>query len=58
MTSHLGMMVLFAGCVSTVFATMMRDQAREAVRLGARIFGGLVITAYALGWIMYFAFGR
>ena len=58
MTSHLGMMVLFAACVSTVFATMMRDETRAAVTLGARIFGGLVITAYALGWIMYFAFGR
>jgi len=58
MTSHLGMMVLFAACVSTVFATMMRDEPRTAVRLGARIFGGLVVTAYGLGWIMYFAFGR
>jgi hypothetical protein len=51
-------MVVFAACVSTVFATMMRDETRAAVQLGARIFGGLVITAYALGWIMYFAFGR
>lgn len=56
MTSHLGVMVLFAACVSTVFATMMRNDARMAVRLGAKIFGGLVLSAYVLGWIMYFAF--
>ena len=31
---------------------------RFPVQLGAKIFGGLVVTAYALGWIMYFAFGR
>jgi hypothetical protein len=56
MTSHLAMMVLFAACVAAVFATLSRDQARDQLRLGLRIFGGLVVGAYALGWIMYWGF--
>ena len=56
MTSHLGVMVLFAACVSTVFGTLMRDEVRDELRLAVRIFGGLVLGAYALGWVMYWAF--
>jgi hypothetical protein len=56
MTSHLGVMVLFAACVSTVFGTLMRDAARDQLGLGLRIFGGLVVGAYVLGWVMYWAF--
>jgi hypothetical protein len=56
MTSHLAMMVLFAACVAAVFGTLLRNQAREQVRLGLRIFAGLVLGAYALGWVMYWGF--
>jgi hypothetical protein len=55
-TSHLGLMVVFAACVAAVFGTLMREDSRDQVRLGVRIFGGLVLGAYALGWIMYWAF--
>ncbi|HUL73951.1 MAG TPA: hypothetical protein VLT86_12665 [Vicinamibacterales bacterium] len=57
MTTHLGVMILFAACVSTVFGTMMRDQPRDQLRLGGRIFAGLVVGAYGLGWLMYLVFG-
>jgi heme A synthase len=57
MTSHLGAMLLFAACVGAVFATLLRDAPRDQVRLGTRIFAGLVVGAYALGWLMYVAFG-
>jgi hypothetical protein len=56
MTSHLGVMIVFAACVSTVFGTLMRDVARDQLRLTIRILGGLVLGAYALGWLMYWAF--
>ena len=56
MTTHLGVMVLFVVLVSTVFATLMRDDTREQVRLGLRIFAGLVVGAYALGWMMFLGF--
>jgi hypothetical protein len=57
MTSHLGVMLLFAGCVATVFGTLLRADSRDGWRLAGRIFAGLVFGAYALGWIMYVAFG-
>jgi hypothetical protein len=56
MTSHLGYLVLFAGCVAAVFATLLRDGFREQVLFGARVFGALVGGAFVLGWAMYFAF--
>jgi hypothetical protein len=56
MTSHLGVMLLFAGCVSVVFGTLLRDVPRDQFRMGSRIFLALVIGAYALDWLMYLSF--
>ena len=56
MTSHLGVMILFAACVSLVFGTLLRDQPAEQLRLGGRIFAALVIGAYVVGWLLYLAF--
>ena len=56
MTTHLGVMILFAACVSAVFGTLLRDQWRDQLRFGGRMFAALVLGAYALGWLMYFAF--
>jgi len=57
MTTHLGVMLLFAACISVVFGTLLRDDRRDQVRFGARIFTSLVLGAYALGWVMFIAFG-
>jgi hypothetical protein len=56
MTSHLGVMLLFAACVSAVFGTLLRDAPREQLTLAGRIFAALAAGAYALGWLMYFFF--
>lgn len=56
MTTHLGVMLLFAACVSAVFGALLRETPRDQVRLGGRIFLSLVAGAYALGWLMYFLF--
>jgi hypothetical protein len=56
MNTHLGMMCLFAACVAAVFATLLRDERRDQVRLAVRVFGGLVLGAYAIGWLMYGVF--
>jgi hypothetical protein len=56
MTSHLGVMLLFAACVSAVFGALLRDAPREQVKLAGRIFAALVAGAYVLGWLMYLAF--
>ena len=53
MTTHLGLMVLFALFVSIVFATLMRDEPREQLLLGARMFGGFVAGGLIVGWLLY-----
>jgi hypothetical protein len=56
MTSHLGVMILFAACVSIAFGTLMRETPRDEIRLAARIFLALVGGACLVGWIMFLAF--
>jgi hypothetical protein len=56
MTSHLGLLVIFAICLGAVFGALMRDAPRDQIRLGLRVFVGLVAGAYVAGWLMYFAF--
>ena len=53
LNSHLLLLVVFALCVSIVFATLMRDEMDEQVRLGMKMFGGMIVTALVLGWLMY-----
>jgi hypothetical protein len=52
-TSHLLLMAVFAFFVSVVFATLLRDDPREQVRTGARMFAGFLGAALVLGWLMY-----
>jgi hypothetical protein len=52
-TSHLGVLILFAATVAVVFAVLMRDDAGDQLKLGGRIFGALVGGALVAGWVMY-----
>jgi hypothetical protein len=52
-TTHVGLMVVFALFVSVVFATLMRDEPREQIGLGARLFAGFVGAGIAIGWLIY-----
>jgi hypothetical protein len=53
MTSHFGLMVVFALFVSTVFATLMRDQPKEQLVFGARLLVGFVGAGVLIGWLLY-----
>ena len=53
MTTHVGLMVLFAFFVSIVFATLMRDEPREQLLFAARLFGGFVAGGVVIGWLLY-----
>jgi len=53
LNSHLLLLVVFALCVSIVFAALMRDEMDEQVRLGVKMFGGMIVTALILAWLMY-----
>ena len=52
-TSHLISLFLFSALVSTVFATLLRDDPRSRLRFGAILFGAFVLSAIAVGWLMY-----
>jgi hypothetical protein len=52
MSSHLLVMMLFAGFVSLIFAVLMKDEPAEQVKLGGRLFAGFVGAALVLGWIL------
>lgn len=53
MTSHFGLLILYAFFVSVVFAVLMRDEPREQVRLGGRLLGAFIAAGIVLGWLMY-----
>jgi len=53
MTSHLLLMALFASLVSLVFAVLLADDPGSQLRLGAKLFGGFIVSALVLGWLMY-----
>lgn len=53
MTSHLGLMVLFSGFVSVVFAGLTHDEPAAQVRAGLRMFATFVGAGFALGWVLY-----
>lgn len=53
MTSHFGVMVLFALFVAIVFATLMRDEPEEQLRFGLRLFASLVGGGVVAGWLLY-----
>jgi hypothetical protein len=52
MTSHFGLMLLFAFFVSLIFATIAKDTAPEQARLGVRMFATFIGAAIVLGWVM------
>jgi hypothetical protein len=52
-TSHFALMLLFAFFVALVFAVLMKDRPRDQVRFGAIVFGGFILSALVLGWLMY-----
>jgi len=53
MHSHLVLLVLFAFFVSLVFAVIAKDDVVEQLRFGGLMFGGFVVSALVLGWLMY-----
>lgn len=52
MQSHFLLMLIFALCVSAVFAGLLRERAREQIVIGAKMLGGMVAAALVIGWLM------
>lgn len=53
MHSHLLLLILFAGFVSLVFATIQKETVAEQLRWGGMMFAGFLAAAIVLGWLMY-----
>ena len=52
-TSHVLLMIVFAFLVSTVFAVLLRDEPRDQIQTGARMFAAFVGVGLLLGWVMF-----
>lgn len=52
MTSHFGLMLLFAFFVSLVFAVIAKDRPAEQLKAGAKMFGSFIAAAIVIGWVM------
>ena len=53
MRSHLLLLAVFAFFVSLVFAVLTKDDPGEQLRFGGLLFAAFVVSAIALGWLMY-----
>jgi len=53
MASHVLLMTLFSSFVSLVFAVLMRDEPREQLKFGLKLFAGFLVAGVALGWLMF-----
>jgi hypothetical protein len=51
--SHLLLLIVFAFFVSLVFAVLLRDDPKTQLQFGGLVFGGFVVSAVLLGWVMY-----
>ncbi len=52
MTSHFGLLVLFAAIVSLVFATIAKDAPLEQAKLSLSLMGAFLGAALVIGWLM------
>ena len=46
-------LIVFSALVSAVFATLLRDDRRSRLRFGLSAFAAFVVSALAVGWLMY-----
>ena len=53
MTSHFGLLVVFAAFVSLILAVLMHDRPGDQLRFGLMLLAGFVGAAVALSWVMY-----
>lgn len=50
--SHLLTLVVFSALVSTVFATLLREEPRSRLRFGLKLFAAFAGSVLLVGWLM------
>jgi hypothetical protein len=53
MQSHFVLLIAFAFFVSLVFSLLSKDDVRDQLRFGAKLFAGFILAAIVMGWLMY-----
>jgi len=53
MISHFQAMVIFALCISAVFAVLSKDSLTDRVRYGIWAFVAFLVVAIGIGWLTY-----
>ncbi len=53
MHSHFLLLVIFAFFVSLIFSVIAKDDPRDQLRYGGLMFGGFIVAAIVLGWLMF-----
>ena len=46
-------MIVFSLFVSIVFAVLTRDDPKDQIVFGARLFGGFIGAGILIGWLLY-----
>lgn len=57
MTSHLGLMLLFAALVAPVFAALHRDDLASGRVFALKLFAAMAGGAFILSWVLFLVFG-
>lgn len=52
MTTHFGLMIVFAFFVSLIFATITKDTPKDQLTLGAKMFGTFIGAAIVIGLVL------
>ena len=53
MQSHILLLTVFAFFVALIFAVIAKDDVHDQLRFGSLLFGGFLLSAFVLGWLMY-----
>ena len=53
MASHLVSLLVFSTLVALVFAFLQRDEPRDRLLFGLKVFAGFVAATVAIGWLMF-----
>ena len=49
---HFLLAAIYSACISTFFASLLREDVKSALRLGFGLFAVMMTSLFVLGWIM------
>ena len=49
---HFLLALLYSGCLSVFFGTLLRDDPRACLKFGLKLFAIMAGSVYVIGWLM------